>query len=107
MKGILRHVAEVSGVTVEEMEVMPDHVHTFISFRPKHAPTDVVKNLKGASARIFLAAHPEIRKACFWGGHLWSNSYYMSTLGSMSRDTVGRYIRNQYAPKEKGNSSPD
>ena len=51
MKGILRHVAEVSGVTVEEMEVMPDHVHMLISFRPKHAPTDVVKNLKGGKCR--------------------------------------------------------
>ena len=107
MKGILRHVAEASGVAIEEMEVMPDHVHMLISFRPKHAPTDVVKNLKGSSARIFLAAHPEVRKAKFWGGHLWSNSYYMSTLGSMSRDTAERYIRNQYVPKEKGNSSPD
>ncbi|MCD7950577.1 MAG: transposase, partial [Erysipelotrichaceae bacterium] len=33
----------------------------------------------------------------FWSGHLWSHSYYMSTLGDMSRDVVETYIRNQYS----------
>lgn len=107
MKGIIRHVAEVSWVTIEEMEVIPDHVHMFISFRPKHAPTDVVKNLKGASARIFLAAHPEIRKACFWGGHLWSSSYYMSTLGSISRDTVEDTSGTSMRQKKRAIPPPD
>ncbi|MBQ9154992.1 MAG: transposase, partial [Solobacterium sp.] len=32
----------------------------------------------------------------FWGGHIWSPGYYMSTLGNMSRDTVIQYIQNQY-----------
>ncbi|MBV0930678.1 transposase, partial [Lentilactobacillus sp. IMAU92037] len=31
----------------------------------------------------------------FWGGHLWSHSYYMSTLGNMSREVVEHYIDNQ------------
>ncbi|MCD7808801.1 MAG: transposase, partial [Erysipelotrichaceae bacterium] len=28
---------------------------------------------------------------------LWSHSYYMSTLGDMSRDVVEKYIHNQYS----------
>ena len=100
MKDILSHVAEVSGITIESMEVMPDHVHLLLSFKPKHAPTDVVKNLKGASARLFFRQHPEVRKQCMWGGKLWSNSYYMGTLGNMSRDVVERYIQDQYTGKD-------
>lgn len=107
MKDILCHIAETSDVRIEEMEVMPDHVHLLVSFKPKYAPTNIVKNLKGASGRLFFSRHPDIRDQSFWGGHLWSNSYYMSTLGNMSRDVVERYIQNQYSPNKKGNSSPD
>ncbi|ARA99894.1 hypothetical protein B5C32_00205, partial [Limosilactobacillus fermentum] len=31
----------------------------------------------------------------YWGGHLWSPSYYMSTLGNMSKEVVEQYINNQ------------
>jgi putative transposase len=105
MKEILQHIADLGDITIETMEVMPDHVHLLVSFKPKYAPTDVVKNLKGTSARLFFKAHPEIKKARMWGGKLWSNSYYMSTLGNMSKDVVERYIQNQY--RGPYNSAPD
>lgn len=106
MKDILIKLGELSDVQIDTMEVMPDHVHLLVSFKPKYAPTDIVKALKGGSARLFFKAHPEFKAQKFWGGHLWSNSYYMSTVGDMSRKTVERYIANQYK-KEIANSSPD
>ena len=96
MKEILLTQASLSEITVETMEVMPDHVHMLISFKPKYAATNVVKALKGHSAKIFFKNHPEIKADKLWGGHLWSHSYYMSTLGNMSKDVVKRYIQNQY-----------
>ena len=81
---------------------MPDHVHLLISFKPKYSPSNVVKALKGASARLFFQNHPEIKNNKLWGGHLWSHTYYMGTLGNMSKETVEKYIKNQYR-----NSSPD
>lgn len=77
------------------MAVMPDHVHMIISFKPKYAPTNIVKAFKRASARMFFEKHPEIKRQKFWGGHLWSHSYYMSTLGNMSKEVVEKYINNQ------------
>mgnify|MGYP000824385736 CR=1 FL=1 len=73
-----------------------DHVHCFVSAPPKLSITAIVKYLKGHSAKQFFDKHPEIRGHEFWGGHLWSHSYYMSTLGNMSKEVVGQYIRNQY-----------
>lgn len=96
MKNLLCYVAELNEVEVEEMEVMPDHVHMLISFKPKYAATNIVKALKGASGRMFLANHPDIKTNEFWGGHIWSPSYFMSTLGNMSKETVRQYIQNQY-----------
>lgn len=100
MKSILNHVAELSDVNVQEMEVMPDHIHILCSFKPKYSITDIIKNLKGSSARLFLANHPEIRKNQFWGNKLWSNSYYVGTVGNMGKETVKQYILNQYTGKE-------
>ncbi|MEM1457019.1 IS200/IS605 family transposase [Pediococcus pentosaceus] len=95
LKTILIRIAELNEVTIERMEVMPDHVHMLISFKPKDTPTNIVKAFKGASTRMFFEKHPEIKQQKFWGGHLWSHSYYMSTLGNMSKDVVERYIQNQ------------
>ena len=96
MKTILKDLSAVNEILIEEMEVMPYHIHLLISFKPKHAPSSIVKYLKGHSAKIFFQNHPEIRDSSFWGGHLWSHSYYMSTLGNMSQEVVEKYIRNQY-----------
>ncbi|MBU9790414.1 IS200/IS605 family transposase [Lentilactobacillus sp. G22-6] len=95
MKSILQRIADLNEVIIERMEVMPDHVHMLISFKPKYAPTNIVKAFKGGSARLFFEKHPEVKAQKFWGGHLWSHSYYMSTLGNMSREIVEHYIDNQ------------
>ena len=100
MKSILNYVADLSDVHVQEMEVMPDHIHILCSFKPKYSITDIIKNLKGSSARLFLANHPEIRKNQFWGNKLWSNSYYVGTVGNMGKETVKQYRLNQYTGKE-------
>ena len=74
-------------------------IHMMFSFKPKVAPTDVVRMLKGHSARVFLSRHPE-KNSKFWGGHIWTRSYYMSTVGNMSKEVVERYINNQYTKSE-------
>ena len=87
MKDILMHIASLNDVEIETMEVMPDHIHMLISFKPKYAPTDIVKALKGGSARLFFKA-PRNKEIQVLGWALWSYSYFMSTLVSMSKDVV-------------------
>lgn len=95
MKQILSSIAKGNNIVIEKMEVMPDHVHVLISFPPSKAPASAIKALKGRSAYIFLKRHPEIKQSQYWGGHLWSPSYYMSTLGNMSKEVVEKYINDQ------------
>src|SRR5699024_7628017 len=63
MKEILSGIAEANKIVIENMEVMPDHVHMLISFPPSKAPTSAIKALKGRSAYMFLKRHPEIRQS--------------------------------------------
>lgn len=95
MTDILTKIAQLNEVTIEQLEVMPDHIHLLLSFKPKYAPTNVVKAFKGGSARLFFELHPEIKAQKLLGGHLWSPSYFMSTIGDMSKKTVENYIASQ------------
>jgi len=91
---ILIGIAKNNGVDIQYLEVLPEHVHMLISFPPNKTPSSVVKSFKGASARAWFKKHPE-SKNLLWKGHLWSPSFYMSTLGSISKETVANYINNQ------------
>ncbi|HJF86747.1 MAG TPA: IS200/IS605 family transposase [Companilactobacillus farciminis] len=91
---ILKNIADGNGVTIQHIEVMPDHVHMMISFPPDMTPSSVVKSFKGTSARMWFKKYPET-KSQLWGGHLWSPSYFMSTLGNVSKEIVTEYIENQ------------
>lgn len=101
MKNILKKIANEYGIIIEEFEVMPDHVHMLLSFNPKHAPSTIVKTLKGVSAREWFKQYPETKEQ-LWKGHLWSSSFFMSTLGDMSKDVVENYIQNQLTEYNAG-----
>lgn len=98
MIAILKKIAENKEVTISHIEVMRDHVHLMISFPPKLAPSDVVKSLKGTSAREWFKQFPDTKKL-LWGGHLWTGSFFMSTVGNVSKEIVAEYIENQMQKK--------
>lgn len=73
------------------MEVMPDHVHVFVSAHPKVAPSYIVKMDKGISARRTLMQFPHLAQQ-LWKGHLWNSSFYIETRGSIAEDAIKKYI---------------
>lgn len=101
MQDILTHICDEHDIIIQSLQVTPDHIHMLISFNPKHAASSIVKTLKGKSARLWFKAYPET-KAMLWGGHLWTPSYFMSTVGSMSKETVKKYIENQLTEYNDG-----
>ncbi len=94
LKELLLQIAQENNFSIEQMEVMPDHVHLFITATPNHLIASMVKALKGVSARFLFKKHPELKKR-LWGGHLWNPSYYVGTVGHISEDTIEKYIESQ------------
>jgi len=86
---------------IQNIEVLPDRIHLMISFHPKHSANKIVQKLKGGSARMWFKEYPETKEQ-LWGGHLWSGSYFMSTLGSLSKRIVKEYIENQLTEYNAG-----
>lgn len=72
-------------------EIQPDHLHLFLTVPPAIAVANAVKILKGTTARKLFLEFPQLKKE-LWGGHLWSPSYYVGTVGNVSAETIRRYI---------------
>ena len=97
LKKLLYDIADEYGFTIETMEIMPDHVHMLVDCRPQFFPSDMIKIIKGNTARKLFMMHPELKdKLC--GGHLWNPSYCIVTVSDRSYDMVREYIESQ---KEK------
>ena len=100
---IFKSVISSNDWKLLELEVMPDHVHLFVSAHPKQSPLEIVKKLKGISARLIFKKYPKFQKKEFWGKHLWSGGYYVGTAGIVTAESVQKYILAQ----TKANSSDD
>ena len=94
MKNILLDIAKNNDVEVNSLEITPDYVHMLISFKPKYAASSIVKALKGASARAWFKQYPDTKKL-LWKGHLWSPSFFMSTVGDTPGRAIKDYVENQ------------
>ena len=72
---ILNKIASDNNFTIEEMETDLDHIHLLIECTPQQYIPDIMKSLKGVSARLLLKEYGVALKEKLWGGHLWNPSY--------------------------------
>ena len=95
LKEILIDAAHQYDFEIIEMEVMPDHVHLLIDCNPRFGIMECVRKMKSASASIL---RKEFKHLCTKMPSMWTRSTFISTVGSVSLETVKRYILEQ---KEK------
>lgn len=55
---------------------------------------DIIKALKGVSARLLLKQYPELKKQ-LWDGHLWNPSYFVATVSENTEEQIRNYINSQ------------
>ena len=106
MMEMLSLIAENNDMTILESEVMEDHIHLVVSFPPNKSISTVMKALKGASAREWFQQFPETKKE-LWKGSLWSASYFVSTVGNVSKDVVMQYVQDPLTEFNAGRSRRD
>ena len=94
LREIFLIIAVEKEFIIKELELMNDHVHIFVSAKPKISPSYIYKMLKGISSRRLFIKHPELKKE-LWNGHLWNPSTYLETIGHISENSIEKYIRDQ------------
>jgi len=88
---IIQRCAEISAEIIE-MEIMPDHVHLLLEVDPQYGINQAVRSIKGFSSHALRSEFPSLKSRL---PTLWTNSYFVSTVGGAPLETIKRYIENQ------------
>jgi len=90
---MFKEIAEVYDITIDEMEVSPDHVHLFCSFPPRYSIAQVVTRFKSLSARAVFREFPHVKRQ-LWGGEFWEDGYFARTVGDkVTAEVIRKYIQ--------------
>jgi putative transposase len=92
LKEIIRQVCQEHQAEVEELEVMPDHVHLLVSVDPQFGIHRLVKLIKGRSSRLLRQEFPMLKRKL---PTLWTNSYFVGTTGGAPLSIIKEYIEQQ------------
>lgn len=101
LKQILIKAAYDYDLEILEIEVPKDHVHMLVSIPPSTSVSDCIRTLKSISARELFKRHPKFEQEYFWGGKLWSPSYFAETIGRVNEQAIKKYIRDQLKKEER------
>ena len=101
LKAIIEKIGYDYNIEIIELEVPVDHIHMVVRTEPKIAPSYIMQVIKSISAREFFNAYPEIKQRYFWGGKLWTQSYFVETIGNANEEVIRAYVNNQLAAMDK------
>jgi putative transposase len=92
LEEIIRTVCDENQATIKVLEIMPDHVHIFVSYMYKYPIFKLIKAMKGRSSNFLRKEFPDLRKM----PTLWTRSFFVSSIGQVSENTIKEYIENQW-----------
>ena len=92
---ILSKIADDNGFQILECNTDKDNIHLLVNCSPQHYIPDMIKALKGVSARLLMKEFGEELKKKLWGGHLWNPSYFVATVSENTEEQIRKYIQNQ------------
>ena len=94
MEAILRKIAVEKEMRIEELAVMPDHVHIVVQVKPSMSLGKATQLLKGRSSFEIFRLHPNLRLR-YRKGHYWSPGKFYRSVGSVDLETTKNYVKEQ------------
>ena len=92
LTNLIKEKANQKQCEILTLEIMPDHIHLFITSKPIISPNKLIGDIKGYSSYILRKEFPELLKM----PTLWTRSYFVSTAGNVSKFVIQKYIEEQY-----------
>lgn len=92
LASIVQEVADEFSCEIFELEIMPEHVHLLVEVDPQFGIHRLVKRIKGRSSRLLRQEFSWLKSRL---PTLWTNSYFVSTVGGAPLDVVRKYIEDQ------------
>jgi len=92
LKDIIHLVCQEMKAEILELEIMSDHVHLLVEVDPQLGVHILIKKTKGRSSRLLRQEFLWLRSKL---PTLWTNSYFVSTVGGAPLQVVKQYIEDQ------------
>ena len=92
LKELIREAVANKGAWLIEMETMPDRVQLLVEVDPQLGIHRLVKAVKGHTSRLLRKEFPSLRSRL---PTLWTNSYFVATVGGASLEVVKQYVAEQ------------
>lgn len=92
LKQIVRSVCQELKADLIEMECDKDHIHILVEVDPQFGIHKLIKRIKGSSAFILRSEFPFLKSSM---PNMWTNSYFISTVGGAPLSIVKQYIESQ------------
>ncbi len=89
---IIREVCQEHQAEVLSLDVQSGHVHLLVECDPQFGIHRLVKLIKGRSSRFLRQEFPRLKTRV---PTLWTNSYFVSTVGGAPLRVMNQYIGNQ------------
>ena len=90
-KELVNKIAEENDFKIVALETDKDHCHLFLNALPSYSPSDIMAKIKGGTSKILREEFKELNSM----PNLWTRSYFVSTVGNVSSETVKQYVENQ------------
>lgn len=90
-RGLIKDKCAEMAWEILELAVNPDHLHLFVRAWPTTAAYEIVKECKGVTSRELRKKHLVLHRL----PSLWTRSYFASTAGNVSAETIKKYIEAQ------------
>ena len=98
LKELIIQICQEIQVEIIEMEIMPDHLHLLIEVDPQFGVHKAVKRIKGKTSRILRQEFPYLKTKL---PTLWTNSYFVSTVGGAPLKLIKEYVASQKTSQRK------
>ncbi len=101
LKRIIQKVGYNYNIDIVELEIPVDHIHMVVRSYPKESPSHIMQIIKSISARSFFKIYPEVKEKYFWGGKLWTQSFFVETIGNANEKVIREYVQKQLENMDK------
>ncbi|HHB1033636.1 MULTISPECIES: IS200/IS605 family transposase [Exiguobacterium] len=90
-KELVSEICEDLNINMIALECDKDHTHMFLNALPTLSPADIMAKIKGVTSKKLREEFPHLQHL----PSLWTRSYFVSTAGNVSSETIKRYVEQQ------------
>jgi putative transposase len=96
IKSSISKVSTTKNFVIEKMESDKDHIHILVSAKPNISPYSIIHAIKQQTTYDLWQTNAKELQKEFWKEHvLWTKSYFVNSIGSVSKEAIERYISTQ------------